>query len=60
VKPEGDLGMDISGSPRQSTTGALGDETAHGDSSLAAWKSHAHKPGLGVGIDQDGAGGITV
>jgi hypothetical protein len=30
-KPQGDLGMDISGAGRQSTRGALGDETAHGD-----------------------------
>jgi hypothetical protein len=45
---------------RLSTTGALGSESAHSDPSLKAWQANAHKPGLGVQISGDGAGGITV
>jgi hypothetical protein len=44
--------------PRQSTTGALGDETAHGD--IEAWQRSTDRPGLGVGIQGNGSGGITV
>lgn len=45
---------------RLGTAGALGDQTAHNDPSLAEWQSRAKPPGLGVGISGDGAGGITV
>jgi len=45
---------------RLGTAGALGDQTAHNDPSLAEWQSRAKQPGLGVGISGDGADGITV
>ena len=59
----GDGGPDydaIQPSNRLSTAGALGDETAHGDSSLAAWQANAHRPGLGVSITDAGAPGYGV
>lgn len=58
--PKGDLGAEGTHSAEPKSTGALGDQTAHNDPSLAAWKANAHRPALGVGIEQDGAAGITV
>ena len=56
----GDLGAEGQHCTELSSGGALGDESAHGDKSLAAWRADAHRPGLGVGIDGNGAGGITL
>jgi hypothetical protein len=59
-KPVGDLGAEGVKSVEPSTRSALGDTSAHGDESLAAWKRDAKRPGLGVGIEGCGAGGVVV
>lgn len=58
--PAGDLGSEGVKSVEPSTRSALGDTSAHGDESLAAWKRDAKRPGLGQGIEGCGAGGIVV
>ena len=58
--PTGDQGSEGCTSPDPKTTGALGDETAHGDSSLKWWDRNSHKPNLGQDIQGNGAAGVVI